>query len=1350
MSILPLGALDSILVPLVGLNAVALSGVIAVAMGTAGHRATSHPATAHLLSHRASAVDDGSVVAPEAKKDRGAEKDEVDYGRPTAALDMYPDDHTCSAYGARNDGALTARKAFDAAKANEIPGLAVALAAAAAAAVSNGCQGAWVPLHPSPGRWMPLEDLSVDTVFGARILVYLRLVGLREAVAGDSPGPSLSMTVDATERASLDPAVARGAGRAILTRLAATCAAQLVSSCGGLVEGDDDAEDVEADRFERLAQRHEVRHVVRLAGRAPDDYVGADGAEARVAAVGVAAIAALRSLRDLAVLRLGPSSSSSSSVAVAFARSVPPPPAVVDATKERDGDALLARELLERRERAATRPAGAAGGVPPAVMERLMGGGGPARPGLRVVPVDPGNPWATRLAAIAPYSVGAKAAEAWSRVEPSTGGGRQMLTWKRVLRTDPHFAPPVIPTEAQEVEYDAAPAVAPVPASVPAPVHATVTVPPASAPASGPPAASPVAGPAAAAPASGKAARKKGRTTLGEHVADTMRLGPDDAEEEARAHARGDAVDAPDAVVYVLGDLDGVDAILFALLHHLKLVEVVGPDELRWLGADHQWVVQCGDQIDSKRTDTRVDIRPTNDLHVLVLTDYLAKISNGRFVSIVGNHEWLNVYHKFDYVSPSHMSPGRAAAFARDALIGRMLRRRRILFRINDAIFSHAGLTSSAIPEQYQSPDRLDAFIGAVNDALRTNDLAFDRALEKLVEKDGVEGAAAQMHARALKGLAHHVHGSPGTHGSPGRRGDPWRGIGRARDHYDTAMYDEGEEEDAWDAAGGGAVRSELEPSVRSVRWADHQGGQLVRVLGGADPDDDDEDEDDDYDDDDEEDEEEEEAEAEGDADAGADADATAKEAARLAEERAKRERKAERDAEFVRLWFRSVWDASLKQSDRRVTAVAPSVQTVYALFGSNPKATKVDDFFACSGLLWTRWLKPELLMADPEHRFDIVPAAYNGKIRLQVTGHNKVGDQAVGLMQMVVERRPKGGSGSAYRETLLNSRIRSLERDEVALVMTDTMPLKADSVSLAYALRYLEMRWDARERRFALASKQYQCEGSCPRIRLAGVLAEAGKVLQTQVRNGSNLWIEASAADAAALAGVAKLREWAAGKGAAAAPAVLKLVTDRATPPLPVADNKDKGKDKDRRGWALATAYETESLRRLGDLNDRMDRLGFARGSKLRAGRPDAVREELVRLVEQCKAVVALADRVSRWIEPTNRAADERPRAAIEFKERVVLAISVAVAAIEAFEAAAAPGADGRLAAEMPKAAKKSTARAPVTEAEVRQAERARVAWIRAYMRKTYWFALSRTLADRAADAKASVGIWSTRAAYG
>ena len=165
----------------------------------------------------------------------------------------------------------------------------------------------------------------------------------------------------------------------------------------------------------------------------------------------------------------------------------------------------------------------------------------------------------------------------------------------------------------------------------------------------------------------------------------------------------------PGATVYVIGDLEGQLHRLYNLLVSLKIISVFRSSNQRcktpvcdWLAADHVYVVQCGDQIDAGGKVLRHVHSPHFDLETLVFTDYLQEISGGHFINIIGNHEWMNVYGELDYVHPSdtqRLSPARRRGyFTYDGILGKILRRRHFTLRINNAVFSHAGISQELFP----------------------------------------------------------------------------------------------------------------------------------------------------------------------------------------------------------------------------------------------------------------------------------------------------------------------------------------------------------------------------------------------------------------------------------------------------------------------------------------------------------------------------------------------------------------------------------------------------------------------------------------------------------------------------
>ena len=158
-----------------------------------------------------------------------------------------------------------------------------------------------------------------------------------------------------------------------------------------------------------------------------------------------------------------------------------------------------------------------------------------------------------------------------------------------------------------------------------------------------------------------------------------------------------------DATVYVVGDLEGHGPLLMNLLINLHIIKIEN-ENIKWIAADNVYVVQCGDQIDQ---GTRWSGKNTkNDLQTLLLTSYLQYISNGMFVNIIGNHEWMNVIDKTpqsrnDTIQVCVMGQFKNCSFpdsfSYNGLFGKILRQRYVVYNINDVIFSHAGITAGLI-----------------------------------------------------------------------------------------------------------------------------------------------------------------------------------------------------------------------------------------------------------------------------------------------------------------------------------------------------------------------------------------------------------------------------------------------------------------------------------------------------------------------------------------------------------------------------------------------------------------------------------------------------------------------------
>ncbi|MFC1609436.1 metallophosphoesterase [Myxococcota bacterium] len=159
--------------------------------------------------------------------------------------------------------------------------------------------------------------------------------------------------------------------------------------------------------------------------------------------------------------------------------------------------------------------------------------------------------------------------------------------------------------------------------------------------------------------------------------------------------------------IVAIGDLHGD---LSATKNVLALAGAID-EESRWIGGDLV-VVQTGDQLDRGDED-RVVVDLFRDL------EEQASSEGGRVLSLVGNHETMNVDGRMDYVTPGGYQafwgiagldleapwlavyPGdqrpRRAAFHPGGPYARLLAERPVVVKIGDTIFVHGGISASDV-----------------------------------------------------------------------------------------------------------------------------------------------------------------------------------------------------------------------------------------------------------------------------------------------------------------------------------------------------------------------------------------------------------------------------------------------------------------------------------------------------------------------------------------------------------------------------------------------------------------------------------------------------------------------------
>jgi len=149
--------------------------------------------------------------------------------------------------------------------------------------------------------------------------------------------------------------------------------------------------------------------------------------------------------------------------------------------------------------------------------------------------------------------------------------------------------------------------------------------------------------------------------------------------------------------IICIGDVHGDLGRLIDLLRTLQIID----HNTSWIAEPKNTiVVQLGDQLDSMSRGSTKDWETVVDTDVVRFMDDLDKIarrSGGRALSLIGNHELMNVLGDFSYVSEKSMklSGGlsrRTYMFRAGGPMARMLSKRNVVIRIGGVTFCHGGI----------------------------------------------------------------------------------------------------------------------------------------------------------------------------------------------------------------------------------------------------------------------------------------------------------------------------------------------------------------------------------------------------------------------------------------------------------------------------------------------------------------------------------------------------------------------------------------------------------------------------------------------------------------------------------
>jgi len=158
-------------------------------------------------------------------------------------------------------------------------------------------------------------------------------------------------------------------------------------------------------------------------------------------------------------------------------------------------------------------------------------------------------------------------------------------------------------------------------------------------------------------------------------------------------------------VTYVIGDLHGDSPRALRLLERLGIVSVDAGSLVRWTAPPGTCVVQLGDQLDSAvRGEGRSpDWEALPDTSCVELFTRLARVAadaGGRVISLLGNHELMNVRGDHGYVSAKSLAmsggaPGRTEMMRPGSdFVREHLATRPVIVKVGSVVMVHAGVLS--------------------------------------------------------------------------------------------------------------------------------------------------------------------------------------------------------------------------------------------------------------------------------------------------------------------------------------------------------------------------------------------------------------------------------------------------------------------------------------------------------------------------------------------------------------------------------------------------------------------------------------------------------------------------------
>jgi len=150
-----------------------------------------------------------------------------------------------------------------------------------------------------------------------------------------------------------------------------------------------------------------------------------------------------------------------------------------------------------------------------------------------------------------------------------------------------------------------------------------------------------------------------------------------------------------------IGDIHSDLELIVSIFFAAKLIN----DDFEWIANPPDTiVVQVGDQIDGKRGEEKY-LNKCGDIMTLLFFETMnirAMRKGGKVISLIGNHELMNVIGRFDYVADKDLygfsfgnlkgEEGRRKAFVPGGPLAKLLSKRLSVVAIGSSLFVHAGI----------------------------------------------------------------------------------------------------------------------------------------------------------------------------------------------------------------------------------------------------------------------------------------------------------------------------------------------------------------------------------------------------------------------------------------------------------------------------------------------------------------------------------------------------------------------------------------------------------------------------------------------------------------------------------